>query len=112
MMYRSDDLLNSRPVLKSTTVHTSPSRKARSITPSTRLPSSNLTRIGSREVTYPVPTFGTILGMGKDRRALPWHVLKYDAAEGAYVIDVDADLLKNGPAYDEANTDWEDPDWG
>jgi hypothetical protein len=66
----------------------------------------------SGEVAYAVLAFGGILGMGKDRRALPWDVLRYDAAEGAYVIDVDADLLKSGPVYDEANTDWEDPDWG
>ena len=66
----------------------------------------------SGTVAYAVLAFGGILGMGKDRRALPWDVLEYDTEEGAYVIAVDADLLKNGPAYDETDTDWDDPAWG
>ena len=66
----------------------------------------------SGQVAYAVLAFGGILGMGKDRRALPWDVLEYDPAEGAYVIAVDTDLLKNGPAYDEEDTNWNDPAWG
>jgi hypothetical protein len=66
----------------------------------------------SGRVAYAVLAFGGILGMGKDRRALPWEVLDYDTEEGAYVINLDPDILRNGPAYDEAETDWEDPAWG
>ena len=66
----------------------------------------------SGRVAYAVLAFGGILGMGKDRRALPWEVLDYDTEEGAYVIDLDPDILRNGPTYDEAETDWEDPAWG
>jgi hypothetical protein len=66
----------------------------------------------SGRVAYAVLAFGGILGMGKDRRALPWDVLEYDTEEDAYIIALDADLLRNGPAYDEANTNWDDPAWG
>lgn len=66
----------------------------------------------SGKVAYAVMAFGGILGMGKDRRALPWEVLEYDTEQGAYVLNADPDLLKNGPAYDETRTDWEDRDWG
>jgi hypothetical protein len=66
----------------------------------------------SGQVAYAVLAFGGILGMGKDRRALPWDVLEYDTDQDAYVVAADSDLLKNGPAYDETSTNWNDPDWG
>ena len=66
----------------------------------------------SGQVAYAVLAFGGILGMGKDRRALPWEVLEYDTAQGAYVLDAEPDLLKNGPAYDETSIGGEDTDWG
>ena len=66
----------------------------------------------SGQVAYAVLAFGGILGMGKDRRALPWEVLEYDTALGAYVISAEPELLKNGPVYDETSTNWEDRDWG
>jgi hypothetical protein len=66
----------------------------------------------SGKVAYAVMAFGGILGMGKDRRALPWEVLEYDTDQGAYVLNADPDLLKNGPVYDETSTNWEDRDWG
>ena len=66
----------------------------------------------SGKVAYAVLAFGGILGMGKDRRAIPWEVLQYDTGEGAYVINVDADRLKNAPAYEESRANWDDPAWG
>ena len=66
----------------------------------------------SGQVAYAVLAFGGILGMGKDRRALPWEVLEYDTDQGAYVLNADPDLLKNGPVCDETSTNWEDRDWG
>ena len=65
----------------------------------------------SGKVAYAVMAFGGILGMGKDRRALPWDVLEYDTNQGGYVLNADPDLLKNGPAYNESSTNWEDRDW-
>jgi sporulation protein YlmC with PRC-barrel domain len=66
----------------------------------------------SGKVAYAVLAFGGILGMGKDRRALPWEVLEYHTEQDAYVINVDTDRLRNGPAYSDADTNWEDPAWG
>ena len=66
----------------------------------------------SGRVAYAVLAFGGILGMGKDRRALPWEVLEYDIGQAAYVIGTDPDILRNGPIYEEGETDWEDPAWG
>ena len=68
----------------------------------------------SGRVAYAVMAFGGILGMGKDRRALPWEVLKYDTTQGAYTVDLDPQLLKDAPAFDDggASFDWEDTDWG
>jgi hypothetical protein len=68
----------------------------------------------SGKVAYAVMAFGGILGMGKDRRALPWEVLKYDISQGAYTVDLDPQFLKDAPAFDDnaASFDWEDADWG
>jgi len=68
----------------------------------------------SGRVAYAVMAFGGILGMGKDRRALPWEVLKCDTTQGAYTVDLDPQLLKDAPAFDDrgASFDWEDTDWG
>jgi hypothetical protein len=64
----------------------------------------------SGKVAYAVLAFGGILGMGKDRRALPWSVLTYDTSQDAYVVSLDPEILKGGPAYDES--DREDNEWG
>ena len=68
----------------------------------------------SGKVAYAVMAFGGILGMGKDRRALPWEVLTYDTGQGAYTVDLDPQFLKNAPAFDDKNAafDWEDRGWG
>jgi len=63
----------------------------------------------SGKVAYAVLAFGGILGMGKDRRALPWNLLTYDTAQETYVVSLDPEILRGGPAYDEA--DWDDRDW-
>ena len=55
----------------------------------------------SGKVAYAVMAFDGVLGMGKDRRALPWEVLKYDTGQGAYTVDLDPQFLKNAPAFDD-----------
>ncbi|HEX2581343.1 MAG TPA: PRC-barrel domain-containing protein [Dongiaceae bacterium] len=63
----------------------------------------------SGKVAYAVIEFGGFLGMGGQRRALPWSVLTYDEDEGGYVVNVDKDLLKGTPEYEEedlSNRDW------
>ncbi len=63
----------------------------------------------SDKVAYAVLAFGGILGMGKDRRALPWNLLTYDTTQEAYIVSLDPEILRGGPAYEE--TDWDDTDW-
>jgi hypothetical protein len=64
------------------------------------------------QVAYSVMSFGGFLGIGEKHHPLPWHVLNYDQALGAYVIDLDKERLVTAPAY--ALTDpirWEDNEW-
>jgi hypothetical protein len=61
----------------------------------------------SGKVAYAVMAFGRILGMGKDRRAMPWEVLKYDTSQGAYTIELDAQFLKDSPAFDDRDASFD-----
>ena len=67
-MYRSDVSSNSRSVLKSTTVQPAnsgvSSRRARSITPSTRLPSSRVSMTGVSRRRLPFPALAALRRMG------------------------------------------------
>ena len=66
----------------------------------------------SGRVGYAVMSFGDFLGMGESRHPLPWDILKYDTNLGGYVVDMDQDILRGAPTYDEAqNVNWEDRDW-
>lgn len=63
----------------------------------------------SGKVAYAVVTFGGFLGIGAERRTLPWSVLSYDTDLGGYVVDVAPDVLKRAPLYsDDARRD---PAW-
>jgi hypothetical protein len=64
-------------------------------------------------VTYAVMSFGGILGMGKDRRPLPWGMLRYDTQLGGYVVGIDENKLKGAPAYEDSpDFNWNDEEWG
>jgi uncharacterized protein YrrD len=65
----------------------------------------------SGKVAYAVATFGGFLGMGQSRYALPWTVLSYDTGKGGYVVNLDADKLKNAPKYED-ETRLSDREWG
>jgi hypothetical protein len=67
----------------------------------------------SGHVEYAVLAFGGLLGMGKERRALPWEVLNYDTSQGAYIVNIDPKMLKDAPDYaeDEDISVWSDPEW-
>jgi len=52
-------------------------------------------------VAYAVMSFGGVLGIGKDRYPLPWGMLEYDTELDSYVVDVDPDMLKGAPVYDD-----------
>jgi sporulation protein YlmC with PRC-barrel domain len=55
----------------------------------------------SGKVAYAVIAFGGFLGMGQERRALPWSVLHYDTKLGGYVSNAADDVLKNAPVFEE-----------
>lgn len=50
------------------------------------------------QVAYAVVTYGGFLGMGAERRALPWAVLTYDTDLGGYLVAAEADTLRSAPA--------------
>ena len=61
----------------------------------------------SGKVVYAVVTFGGFLGMGKERRALPWSVLKYSTDRGGYTTGASDDVLRSTPDTDDyANREW------
>ncbi len=62
------------------------------------------------KVAYAVIAFGGFLGMGQERRALPWSVLRYDIDRGGYVADAAEDVLRHTPA--PATDDYGDRAWG
>lgn len=62
----------------------------------------------SGKVAYAVITFGGFLGMGKERRALPWAVLSYDTGKDGYVTQASDETLKKTPDLG----DYGDRAWG
>ena len=66
----------------------------------------------SGRVAYAVMSFGGFLGMGKDHYPLPWGALSYDPGVNGYVVDLDPEVLKGAPGYEQADTvDWADESW-
>ncbi len=64
------------------------------------------------KVAYAAISFGGFLGMGKDHYPLPWGVLSCDPGMGGYVVDLDPNLLKSAPGYEQDDTvDWADEAW-
>ncbi|MCC6888995.1 MAG: PRC-barrel domain-containing protein [Hyphomicrobiales bacterium] len=67
----------------------------------------------SGHVAYAIMSFGGFLGMGESYHPLPWNVLDYDERQGGYVIDMDADRLRNAPSFRLNETpDWSDRSYG
>lgn len=64
----------------------------------------------SGKVAYAVVTFGGFLGIGAERRAMPWSVLDYDIDRGGYVVSAAADVLRKAPLYTDDSR--RDPAWG
>ncbi|MDY0885520.1 PRC-barrel domain-containing protein [Dongia soli] len=65
----------------------------------------------SGKVAYAVVSFGGFLGMGAQRRALPWSVLTYDTSREGYVIDAQDDIIRNTPEAQSEET-YSDREWG
>lgn len=62
----------------------------------------------SGKIAYAVMSFGGVLGIGQRYHPLPWATLKYDMRQGGYVVGINADQLKDAPAYGAD----EMPAWG
>lgn len=61
----------------------------------------------SGRVAYAIMSFGGFLGIGEHQHPLPWSILRYDVAQGGYVVDIDRDRLDGAPAYAAGDV----PDW-
>ena len=57
--------------------------------------------VGKRNgrVEYAVMNFGGFLGMGEERRPLPWDALDYSTDFGGYVVAAEDETLRNSPSY-------------
>lgn len=62
----------------------------------------------SGKAVYAIMSFGGFLGIGEDYHPIPWAKLKYLPSMGGYVVDLDARVLEDSPAYAK---DME-PEWG
>jgi hypothetical protein len=61
----------------------------------------------SGKVAYAVMSFGGFLGIGENYHPLPWEVLHYDEGLGGYIVNVELQRLREGPAYGLSET----PPW-
>jgi hypothetical protein len=69
--------------------------------------------VGSGRISYAVLSFGGLLGIGDKLFAIPWPVLKLDASDHSFIVNVPKDRLEQAPGFDE--DDWPDmanPEWG
>ncbi|MGJ7456531.1 PRC-barrel domain-containing protein [Halomonas sp. RA08-2] len=64
------------------------------------------------KIRYAVLASGGFLGMGDRLFAVPWKALKHDEANKRFILDVDAERLKDAPGFDKeqwpnmADTSW------
>lgn len=68
--------------------------------------------ISDGKIRYAVLTSGGFLGMGDRLFAVPWKALKHDAQNRCFVLDIDAERIKNAPGFDK--DEWPnmaDPSW-
>ncbi|NMG68002.1 PRC-barrel domain containing protein [Azoarcus indigens] len=68
--------------------------------------------VPSGRVAYAVLSSGGFLGLGDKLYAIPWMALTLDIGRKCFVLDVDAERLKNAPGFDKdswpsmADTTW------
>ena len=55
------------------------------------------------EIRYAVLASGGFLGMGDRLFAIPWKSLKQDKENKRFLLDIDADRLKDAPGFDKDN---------
>lgn len=65
------------------------------------------------KVAYAVMSFGGFLGIGERYHPMPWGMLKYDTAQGGYVVDLNKQILTDAPSYEPTQMpDYADRAWG
>lgn len=57
--------------------------------------------IADGRIRYAVLASGGFLGMGDRLFAIPWKALKQDKENKRFILDIDADRLKNAPGFDK-----------
>lgn len=63
-------------------------------------------------VAYAVLSSGGFLGIGDRLFAIPWGALKLDVERKCFILDVDAERLKNAPGFDKNHwPSMADPVW-
>ncbi|WP_214000956.1 PRC-barrel domain-containing protein [Arsukibacterium sp.] len=67
---------------------------------------------GEGKIRYAVLSAGGFLGMGDRLFAVPWKALKLDAKNKRFLLDADAERIKNAPGFDKDNwPDMADASW-
>jgi sporulation protein YlmC with PRC-barrel domain len=57
--------------------------------------------IADGRIRYAVLASGGFLGMGDRLFAIPWKAFKQDKENKRFMLDIDADRLKNAPGFDK-----------
>lgn len=57
--------------------------------------------IADGRIRYAVLASGGFLGMGDRLFAIPWKALKQDKENKRFILDIDADRLKDAPGFDK-----------
>jgi sporulation protein YlmC with PRC-barrel domain len=54
----------------------------------------------SNQIMFAALGFGGLFGLGEKYYPVPWSMLDYSEDKGGYVVPLDADRIKDAPAYD------------
>jgi len=57
-------------------------------------------------ISYAVVSFGGFLGINSKFFAIPWGLLRVDTDQKCVILDIDKEVLENGPGFDKNN--WPD----
>jgi hypothetical protein len=56
--------------------------------------------------------FGGVLGVGAKYHPIPWSILDYDTSMHGFVVDLDKDVLKGSPSYEDERLEDPNVGWG
>ena len=64
-------------------------------------------------IAYAVLSFGGFLGLGSKLFPIPWEALQMAAEDRDFILDVDAEVLREAPGFDQEELpDFADQQWG